>query len=85
MIALIGWKRALTTYRYLRAQGLPAIAPIDEGPEIYLCVGAEPKLDGPLADIRMRLKTLPGPPPQNQPGAFASAFFKNIDDIVERD
>jgi len=84
-----GWKRALSTYRYLRECGLPAVAPIAVGTELYLCVGAGPTLDPSkddrLAKIRQTLKALPGPPPQSEPGAFSGAFFQNIDDLVERE
>jgi hypothetical protein len=79
-----GWKRALAAYRYLRAQGLPAIAPIDQGEILVLCVGAEPRREGRLDQLSERLRELPGPPPQGEAGAFAGAYFVNIDDLVER-
>jgi hypothetical protein len=79
-----GWLRALATYRYLRDLGLPAVAPIDQGNELVLCVGAEPTREGPLSEYRSRLRALPGPPPSSETGAFAGAYFVNIDDLVDR-
>lgn len=79
-----GWQRALATYRYLRELGLPAVAPIDQGNELVLCVGAEPKREDRLSEYRSRLRALPGPPPSSETGAFAGAYFVNIDDLVER-
>ena len=79
-----GWKRALATYRYLRAQGLPAVAPIDQGENLVLCVGAAPVREGELTELSRRLQSLPGPPPQSEEAAFAGAFFVNIDDLIER-
>lgn len=79
-----GWKRALDTYRYLRAQGMPAVAPIDQGDILVLCVGAAPTREGALSELSLRLRALQGPPPQSEEGAFAGAFFMNIDDLIER-
>jgi hypothetical protein len=79
-----GWQSALTVYRYLREQGLPAIAPIDQGDLIVLCVGAEPQREGRLEEIRQRLEKLPGPPPRNERAAFSGAYFDNIDHLIER-
>lgn len=79
-----GWKRALDTYRYLRAQGMPAVAPIDQGDILVLCVGAAPAREGALSELSQSLRSLPGPPPQSEEGAFAGAFFMNIDDLIER-
>lgn len=79
-----GWMRALATYRYLRDLGLPAVAPIDQGNELVLCVGAEATREGRLSGFRSRLRALPGPPPSSETGAFAGAYFINIDDLVDR-
>ena len=79
-----GRRRALTTYRYLRGLGLPTIAPIDQGDIIVLCIGAEPRREGRLAELSDRLRAFPGPPPRSEAGAFAGAYFVNIDDVVER-
>lgn len=79
-----GWKRALTAYRYLRGHGFPTVAPIDQGDIIVLCVGAAPERSGPLTELQERVRNLPGPPPASERGAFAGAYFVNIDDLVER-
>jgi hypothetical protein len=79
-----GWGRAEIAYLYLRDAGVPAIAPIDKGGILLICVGAEPELAGKLEQIREQLRALPGPPPQNEPGAFSGAYPVNISDWVKR-
>ncbi len=79
-----GKARARSTYWYLRNAGLPVIAPVQKGDIVVICVGAEPTRTGELEQIRDRLHSLPGPPPESEPGAFESAYFVNIDDQVER-
>jgi len=80
-----GWSRSLSTYYYLRRAGLPAIAPIEKGEIVVICVGAEPSRTGELEQIRDRLQALPGPPPESEAHAFESAFFVNIDDQIDRE
>lgn len=80
-----GWSRSLSTYYYLRRAGLPAIAPIEKGEIVVICVGAEPSRTGELEQIRDRLQALPGPPPESEARAFESAFFVNIDDQIDRE
>lgn len=79
-----GKARIDATYHHLRAAGLPVISPITQGKMLILCVGAEPALNERLKDIQSKVRALAGPPPQNEPGAFADAFAVNIDDYVER-
>ncbi|MCP5020454.1 MAG: hypothetical protein GY930_01650 [bacterium] len=38
----LGWERAVASYQYLKAQGLPAVYPRIRGDVIYLLVGASP-------------------------------------------
>jgi len=78
-----GWERALATYHYLRGAGLPAVAPITQGEVLLICVGAEPKQNERLKEVRKTLQSLAGPPPRNEPGAFAGAYFVNIEDQVD--
>lgn len=81
----LGRDLAVASYRHLRAMGLPAIVPFLVGDSYYLCVGAVPSTKDPrLADWKARLRELDGPPPQNEPRPYASAFAVNIDDVVER-
>ena len=78
-----GIRRATEVYRYLRAQGLPAVAPIDQGKITVICVGAEPSRNQEIERIRSALHALAGPPPRNEPGAFGSAYFVNIADQID--
>lgn len=80
-----GKARARSTYWYLRNSGLPVIAPIQKGDIVVICVGAELTRTGELEQIRDRLHSLPGPPPESEPDAFESAYFVNINDQVQRD
>ncbi len=74
---------ALATYEYLLGLGLPAVAPITQGDVEVICVGAAPSRNAELERIRTTLRSLPGPPPQNESGAFESAFFVNIEDQID--
>ncbi|MFT7484335.1 MAG: hypothetical protein ACI9F9_000175 [Candidatus Paceibacteria bacterium] len=78
-----GTQRAREIYRYLREQGLPAVAPIAQGEVWVICVGAEPALNPSIERVRAQLQQLPGPPPQSQAGAFNSAYFVNIEDQID--
>jgi hypothetical protein len=78
-----GGERALATYRYLREQGLPAVAPITQGKYLSICVGAQPSRNGAIENIRSKLQRLAGPPPRNESAPFASAYFANIKDLID--
>ena len=79
-----GKARIDATYLHLHAAGLPVISPILQGKRWFLCVGAEPSFNDQLKDIQSKVQALAGPPPQNEPGAFAGAYVVNIDDYVKR-
>jgi hypothetical protein len=68
---------------YLDGAGLPVISPVERGKDIVVLVGAAPDTSG-LQQIRTKLRATPGPPPQNEPGAFDDAYYVNIDDWIER-
>jgi len=74
---------ALEAYRYLRDAGFPAVAPITQGEVLVICVGAEPSRNAELQRLRAELQRLPGPPPRNEPGAFESAYYVNIEDQID--
>lgn len=78
-----GKARAEAIYYYLREQGLPAVVPIDQGDITVICVGAEPSRNQEIERIRSALHALAGPPPLNEPGAFGSAYFVNIEDQID--
>jgi hypothetical protein len=79
-----GKELARAAYKHLRDAGFPAISPLEMNDIVVVCVGAEPKRSGRLAQIRTRLQDLDGPPPQNEPGAFSGAYDVNIDDYYDR-
>jgi hypothetical protein len=68
---------------YLDGAGLPVISPVERGKDIVVLVGAAPDTSG-LEQIRTKLRATPGPPPQNEPGAFEDAYYVNIDDWIDR-
>lgn len=81
-----GRRKALESYQHLRAHGLPAVAPLEVGDLVLICVGAAPRLNDPeLERLRQRLLTLEGPPPLSEPTPYATAFQINIDAVVVRD
>ena len=71
------------TRAYLDGAGLPVISPVERGKDIVVLVGAAPDTSG-LQQIRTKLRATPGPPPQNEPGAFEDAYYVNIDDWFDR-
>lgn len=79
-----GRELAMAVHAHMRAEGLPVVTPVELGDILVVCVGAEPILDGRLLQIQDRLQALDGPPPQNEPGAFAGAYAVNIDDYITR-
>lgn len=73
---------AAQTAQYIRAQNLPAVVATD-GAGLFILVGAAPRqvdLDAYLAQV----KRLPGPPPLNRAGEFASAYLEKIDRVFKR-
>lgn len=78
-----GGKLALETYKHLREQGFPAIAPVTRGGYLLICVGAEPNRNQAIEQLRSDLKRLQGPPPQNQKEAYSTAYFANIEDLID--
>jgi len=78
-----GGDLALATYHYLREQGMPAVAPLTRGDYLQICVGAEPSHNDAIERVRAELRRLPGPPPRSEKGAFESAHFANIEDLID--
>lgn len=78
-----GGKLATETYKYLREQNLPAVQHVTQGKYLTICVGAEPAQNEAIKGIRATLQGLAGPPPRNEKGAFASAYFVQIEDQID--
>jgi hypothetical protein len=74
---------ATETYRYLREQGMPAVAPITQGKFLVVCVGAEPRRNAAIESVRAQLHRLAGPPPNLEQSPFSSAYFANIEDLID--
>lgn len=78
-------ERAHATAEHLRRkEGLPIVGPISMGNVLVLAAGHTPKV-ADLDNLLKHVKTLAGPPPQEQTRPFATAYVVNIDDVVKRD
>ena len=78
-------ERAHATAEHLRRkEGLPIVGPISMGNVLVLAAGHTPRV-ADLDRLLQHVKTLGGPPPQEQSRPFASAYVVNIDSVVKRD
>jgi len=80
-----GQRRAYETAKHLEEMGFPVVNPIVKGDYVYVCVGAAPsKSDPDLMRYQRELQLVPGPKPYGKPGDYASAFYSNIDKLINR-
>lgn len=74
----LGWERAVASYQYLQAQGLPAVYPRIRGDVIYLLVGASPDRTS-QDELLKQVHALAYPGSQDR--TFSTAYQERIENF----